>query len=68
MLLEPCDFRPVRWPPFKAGDIVNVGNHKAKAVIVWIEDDYARLWWLDKEGQQGYPMYASVLFLTHHRD
>ena len=67
MLLEPCDFRVIRWPTFKAGDIVKVGYHRTSAVIVWIEDNYARLWWFDDSGQDGYPNKVPTTFLSPYR-
>ena len=67
MLLELSDFRVIPWHIFKAGDIVNVGYHRTNAVIVWVEDKKARLWWLDNAGQEGYPREVAISLLSHRR-
>lgn len=57
----------IKYRPFKAGDIVNVGYHRNPAVIVFFENAIATLWWLDTTSQQGYPVTVASEFLRHRR-
>jgi hypothetical protein len=53
----------IRFRTLKEGDIVNVGNYKNPAIIVFFENAIATLWWLDTPTQEGYPIKVGSQFL-----